>query len=45
MKFKFSLLLALMMAALSTAGCAPLLGAGAAIVIDDAAEREGGNLF
>lgn len=26
-------------------GCAPLIGAGAVVIADEAAEREGGNLF
>ncbi len=38
-------LVALMSGALFLNGCAPLIGAGAVIVADEAAEREGGNLF
>ena len=36
---------ALLIGSLTMSACAPLIGAGAVIIADDAAEREGGNLF
>ncbi len=39
------LVAALLMGGVAVSGCAPVLGAGAAIAIDEAAERQGGNLF
>jgi predicted small secreted protein len=36
---------ALLLGALALSGCAPLVGAGAVVLADEAAEQEGGNLF
>ena len=45
MTLKTMTICALLIGSLTMSACAPLIGAGAVIIADDAAEREGGNLF
>ena len=45
MRLKLITICALLVGGLTLSACAPLIGAGAVIIADDAAEREGGNLF
>lgn len=42
---KTIIILTLIVGCATASGCAPLVGAGVAIVADDQAERQGGNLF
>lgn len=42
---KLIVVVALVLGGVSVAGCAPLVGAGVAVVADEHAERQGGNLF
>jgi hypothetical protein len=42
---QFWMILAFVLAGGALSACAPLVGAGAAVVADEAAENEGGNLF
>lgn len=42
---RLSLIIAFLLTGMVISNCAPMIGAGAVIAADEAAEREGGNLF